>query len=624
MKLRTSRGRRSGRSLAVATGLTALLATVLGGAPALDGTPQRAAAATDDRPTAAGTEAAQAKAVESGRKVEVLSLRDERSTTHANPDGTFTSRQYVQPVRVRKNGEWTDIDTTLVRQKNGSWAPKAALAAMSFSNGGNTTFAEIEKDGRSLSLDWLDKLPKPKIEGSTALYNNVLRGVDLKVTASADGFAHVLVVKDAKAAAQPELAQLDLPVKSQRIKVKKTENGGLTAADAATGGAVFEAAQPMMWDSSGATATPEGAASAPTAAATPDTTEVTTTADEVVTPPDGARVADVGVDVAAGTLSLKPDAGLLKGKDTVYPVYIDPVTKTANRSAWTMVSSYYPSAEFWKFSDHEGVGRCPADVSYQCAPPDPSTGDVKRQFFAIPTGTFQDKKIVKAEFAVTMVHTYSDSGRTVELGRVNSSGASAINSGTNWSNQPSLKDNITSQSPTNPAGSCTSTNQNVRFTVTGTVQKAADSGWDTTTFRLKAGSESDYSYWKRFCGNAHLEVTYNRPPLQPDMDDLQMSPGGVCEYGNATEHYVAEVPVLSAYIKDYDHGDLGGNTEKLQAQFQVFWTKDGTSYTKTATMPAKSTTDASNSGQTGVRCSSTRQVPMSRATVRLASPCRRT
>ncbi|MER6091736.1 DNRLRE domain-containing protein [Streptomyces bluensis] len=501
---------------------------------------------------------------------------------------------------------------------------EAALAAMSFSNGGNTTFAEIEKDGRSLSLDWLDKLPKPKIEGSTALYNNVLRGVDLKVTASADGFAHVLVVKDAKAAAQPELAQLDLPVKSQGIKVKKTENGGLTAADAATGGAVFEAAQPMMWDSSGATATPEGAASAPTAAATPDTTEVTTTADEVVPPPDGARVADVGVDVAAGTLSLKPDAGLLKGKDTVYPVYIDPVTKTANRSAWTMVSSYYPSAEFWKFSDHEGVGRCPADVSYQCAPPDPSTGDVKRQFFAIPTGTFQDKKIVKAEFAVTMVHTYSDSGRTVELGRVNSSGASAINSGTNWSNQPSLKDNITSQSPTNPAGSCTSTNQNVRFTVTGTVQKAADSGWDTTTFRLKAGSESDYSYWKRFCGNAHLEVTYNRPPLQPDMDDLQMSPGGVCEYGNATEHYVAEVPVLSAYIKDYDHGDLGGNTEELQAQFQVFWTKDGTSYTKTATMPAKSTTDASNSGQTGVRCSSTRQVPMSRATVRLASPCRRT
>ncbi len=123
-----------------------------------------------------------------------------------------------------------------------------------------------------------------------------------------------------------------------------------------------------------------------------------------------------------------------------------------------------------------------------------------------------------------MVHTYSDSGREVQLARVNSTGASAINSSTNWSNQPSAKETVASKSPTNPAGSCTSTNQNVRFGVTGTVQKAADNGWDTTTFRLKAGSESDTSYWKRFCGNAHLSVTYNRPPLQPDQDDLSMTP----------------------------------------------------------------------------------------------------
>ncbi|UYM24007.1 hypothetical protein NQP46_12470 [Streptomyces albus] len=69
----------------------------------------------------------------------------------------------------------------------------------------------------------------------------------------------------------------------------------------------------------------------------------------------------------------------------------------------------------------------------------------------MPTGTFEGKDIISAEFAVTMVHTYSSSGKAVELGRVNSAGGSAISSSTNWGNQPSQKELIDSKSPTNPA-----------------------------------------------------------------------------------------------------------------------------------------------------------------------------
>ncbi|RVU29174.1 LamG domain-containing protein [Streptomyces antnestii] len=594
MKCHALGNRRQRRAAVIATTLTALLATGLGVVPGLGAAPQPAAAATRDPQTAAGTAEAQTKAAKSGKKVEVLALRDERSTTVANPNGTFTTTEYVQPIRTRKDGKWTDIDTTLVKQRNGTFAPKAALTAMTFSGGGDKTFAGIEKDGRSLSLDWPHKLPKPKIDGATATYANVLQGVDLRVTASAEGFSHVLVVKNAKAAANPELGRLELPVDTGSVKLKKTQDGGLQAQDSGGGGTVFEAPQPMMWDSSHTSQTPDSATPAPSASpSTP--ADAGTGTDGAVTPPDGAQVSDVAVDTARDTVTLTPDAALLKGKDTVYPVYIDPVYKTANSTGWTMVSSYYSSSEFWKFSDDEGVGRCPADVSYRCT----SSSDVKRQFFAIPTGTFEDKHIVKAEFAVTMVHTYSTSAREVQLGRVNSSGASAISSSTNWGNQPSLKDAITSQSPTNPAGSCTSTNQNVRFNVANTVQKAADSGWDTTTFRLKAGDEGDYSYWKRFCGNAHLEVTYNRPPLQPDMDDLQMTPGGSCEYGNAIDHAVSDPPKLSAFIKDYDHRDIGSNSETLQAQFHVFWTVGSTTYDKYTLSKKIDTTDASKSGQTG-------------------------
>ncbi|WP_018530966.1 MULTISPECIES: LamG-like jellyroll fold domain-containing protein [unclassified Streptomyces] len=579
----------------IAATLTALLASGLGALPSIGGdAPAAAAADKDTSLTAAGSGDAQAKAAKAGKKVEVLALRDERSTTTANPDGTFTTIEYVQPIRTRKDGKWQDIDTTLVKQANGTYAPKAALTAMAFSGGGDETFAQLEKDGRSLSLGWQAKLPKPKIDGSTATYANVLDGVDLKITASAEGFSHVLVVKNAKAAANPDLAKLQLPVDTDSVTLRKTASGGLEAKDKTSGGTVFEAPQPMMWDSSRGTA-PDGDASAsPSPTATASATAGTDEGD-TVTPPDGAQVADVALDASADSVTLTPDTDLLQGKDTVYPVYIDPVYKTANRTSWTMVSSYWSGNSYWKFDDHEGVGHCPSDVSYTCA--DPS--DVKRQFFALPTGSFEDKDIVAAEFAVTMVHTYSTSARSVELGRVNSSGASAINSGTTWKNQPSLKDAITSQSPTNPAGSCTSTNQNVRFNVKSTVQKAADSGWDTTTFRLKAGSESDTSYWKRFCGNAHLEVTYNRPPLQPGMDDLTMAPGGVCEYGNAAEHYVAEAPKLTAVIKDLDHGDTGSNTETLQAQFHVWWTSGSTTVDKYTLSKKITTRDATSSGQTG-------------------------
>ncbi|WP_258021330.1 LamG-like jellyroll fold domain-containing protein [Streptomyces anatolicus] len=587
---RLATGARPGRRAAmIAVTLTALLASGLGLGPVgLGGDPRPAAAADREPPAARGASEARVAAAESGEKVEVSALRDERSTTFANPDGTFTTTEHVQPIRTRKAGKWTDIDTDLVEQADGSYAPKAALSAMSFSGGGDTTFAEIDKDGRSLSLGWPHKLPRPKVTGPTATYPDVFEGVDLKVTADAEGFSHVLVVKNAKAADHPGLAELELALDTESVTLEETDGGGLEAVADGGGGRVFEAPQPMMWDSShtvGSARKDTPSASTADGAGT----------DSAVTPPEGAQVSDVTVAADADSVTLRPDAELLKGDDTVYPVYIDPVYKTANRTGWTMVSSYYSSSEFWKFDDDEGVGRCPADVSYRCT----SGSDVKRQFFALPTGTFEDKDIVSAEFAVTMVHTYSEAGKDVQLGRVSSGGASAISSKTNWGNQPSLKDAITTKSPTNPAGSCTSTNQNVRFDVSGTVQKAASSGWDTTTFRLKAEDEGSYAYWKRFCGNAQLEVTYNRPPLQPAMDDLKMTPGGSCEYGSAEEHYVSDAPKLKAFLKDYDHGDTGSNSETLRAEFHVFWTVGGKTYDRYSTTAKQSTVDASKSGQTG-------------------------
>ncbi|MFL5993860.1 MAG: LamG domain-containing protein, partial [Streptomyces sp.] len=220
---------RKRRPLVAAATIAALLTPGLSvlPAPAAEQASVGTSTSTDGN-TSLSPSDAQARAKKSGKTVEIQSLRDERSTTVANPDGTFTTKQYVQPVRTRKDGKWTDIDTTLVKLKNGTLAPRAATTAMSFSGGGDTTFAQIEKDGHALSLDWPSKLPKPKIDGSTATYGNVLDGVDLKVTASAEGFSHILVVKNAEAAANPGLANLQLPVDTDSVDLTEDADGGLT------------------------------------------------------------------------------------------------------------------------------------------------------------------------------------------------------------------------------------------------------------------------------------------------------------------------------------------------------------------------------------------------------------
>ncbi|MEU5163912.1 LamG-like jellyroll fold domain-containing protein [Streptomyces sp. NPDC020875] len=516
---------------------------------------------------------ARAVAETSGRKVEVTALRDERSETWANPDGTFTRKEYALPVRALKNGKWTEVDTRLTRLPGGRLTPRAATAAMTFGGEGDRVFATLVRDGRSFSVSWPDPLPRPKVNGSAATYRGVLPGVDLVVRAEADGFSHLLVVKSAKAAAHPRLAALSLPLTSAGLRLSRGADGGLKAADH-TGGTVFEAPQPVMWDSGPAPVRPPDGV--PAAA-----------------PPEGARVADVGLRVDRGSLALTPDPRLLRGAGTRYPVYIDPVARTATRTGWTWVSSGNPGLEGWKFPNSDdgvesgkGVGRCPANVSVRCA----NTNDVQRQYYALPTGGFEGKTILSAEFSITLVHTYNSELRPVELHRMNSGGSSAINSGTNWNNKPTSKGLIDTASAATPTGSCTATNQNVRFNVKSALQSAANKGWDTSTFGLMAASEDSYASWKRFCNNGALEVTYNRLPYQPLMSELTMSPGGKCTYGQSAEHLVNAAPRLNAVVWDPDHGDAGGNSEQVRAQFAVFWTAaDGTVKRHTVTTGYKTT-----------------------------------
>lgn len=158
------------------------------------------AAETAAEKPAASTEAqrALADAKDSGERVEVADERSERTTVYANPDGyTFTLEESAIPVRVPKpGGGWQAPDPTLERNSDGAVAPKAAAVEMEFSAGGaDSPLVRIEERGRSLELGWRGTLPEPQLDGASALYKDVMDDVDLKVTASIEGFRHVLIIK---------------------------------------------------------------------------------------------------------------------------------------------------------------------------------------------------------------------------------------------------------------------------------------------------------------------------------------------------------------------------------------------------------------------------------------------
>ncbi len=139
-----------------------------------------------------------------GRRVEILSLRSENAQTFAKPQGGYTEEQSAEPRFARQpDGSLARIDTTL-RATGKTVTPAAAALPVEFSAGGTGPAAKLRDGDRELSITWpFGPLPKPVLSGADAIYPEVLPGVDLKLTASPQGFAQVLVVKNREAASTP-------------------------------------------------------------------------------------------------------------------------------------------------------------------------------------------------------------------------------------------------------------------------------------------------------------------------------------------------------------------------------------------------------------------------------------
>ncbi|MDV7220181.1 LamG domain-containing protein [Streptomyces prunicolor] len=480
-------------------------------------------------------QAASAQAVESGERVEVVGQRTEYSTTYANPDGlTFKLVQSAVPVRAKlADGSWTAPDATLERRADGSIGPKAAVLGIALSQGGDGAgLVTLTEDGASLSLGWPGKLPEPTLDGASALYANVFPGVDLRMTATVEGVQQVLVVKSADAAANPELKKLDFSLRADGLTVRDG-GGGLSAVDA-NGNTVFRAPAAQMWDSAGDAAPSSATASSGTASQasfslvsaddTPATSEDGSgeaSADPAAGPSDGDASVVLPVSADADSVTVVPDAKLLTGADTVYPLYIDPDV-SLSESERTLLSS--DGDKFYNFSggdDGKGVGYCGTYVTggyaYYCG-----SGYKNRMYFEFSPSKLAGKQVLDATFRVTERFSMSCEPTWVDLTRTGN-----ISSSTTWPGPTANWDLMVDRNVSAGRGSACDPSQPdkaIEFNdsasepnenLTSTVKKFAAGDFSRLTLMLKAHDESDPNGWKRFDDDATLDVDFVGIPAKP-------------------------------------------------------------------------------------------------------------
>ncbi|MFC4036690.1 LamG-like jellyroll fold domain-containing protein [Streptomyces polygonati] len=523
---------------------------------------------------------AAATARRTGVRTAVDSLTTPTDEVLADPSGTFLLDANAQPVRARKSDRWVPVDLRLKQRSDGSWAPAAtAYGTVAFSGGGDAPLAVTSSGGTSLALTWPTALPVPAVSGSTATYRSVLPGVDLVMSATADGgLSDVLVIHSAQAARNPALRSLRLGSSVRGGKLAVARDGGLALTDS-RGDLVADGATPLAWDSN--TVLPGSAQHNHQAKLAADPSDSGH-------PGLAARIAPVRVKAAGGSLTLAADPGLLANTSTVWPVYADPSVNwhpvTAGTPMFDEVKQGCPGNSFVnKTSDLADNGYL--GVGYNgwqegsCY-----TGDEHAVYQWNLPKSIWGADIHSAEVDATDI--YSASCATTAT--VNLHWSKGMGSGTDWSNRPGYNSYSTSASfgpaynPTYCPNNGSTTNG---FNVLTPIRSSASAHSSTFTVTLSEDSlESKHNDlgFKRFEHNPTLQIFFNNAPNAPTASTMSAVSGAddaacdtVSPYPYMGKTIATTPPVLKAKVSD-------PNSDKLQATFQYWINGQTTMHTVTS------------------------------------------
>jgi RHS repeat-associated protein len=467
------------------------------------------------------------------RNIEVLSARTTDSTTWALPSGELQTSSYAGPIRVKQDGTWQDIDTSL-SDTGANLTPEATAADVAVSDGGDTSLASVSKGDKSFGLGWEDKLPAPQVKGSTASYD-LGDGQRLTVTALAQGFSQNVVLEKAP----DEAVSYRIPVKLGGLKLSQADSGHLLLKDSA-GKLVAEASAPMMWDS-----TKNDASGEPEHQAKVDT--------KIETADDGAQ-----------TLVLTPAADFLA--TATYPVTVDPTSTLAvTTDTWVQTPDY---------TDSQLGSQELKSGTYD------SGTHVARSFLKFDVAKFKGKHITDTNLALYSYYssTCSTAGAGTRVRRVTSDWSSST---ITWGAQPTTTtaDAVVNTGAWGYSSSCTARYSN--WDIDGIVQAWAN-GLPNYGLRINSADEADSLTWRRYRSANYttsgyapkLTVTYNS---YATTSSAAISPKFPNPYNGKT--YVTSLtPTLSAKVTDAD-----GSTVKGQFEVTADPAYADTTYSYTAT-----------------------------------------
>ncbi|MCM3657297.1 hypothetical protein M3147_08540 [Agromyces mediolanus] len=515
---------------------------------------------------AATPEAAAALAADCDVDVEITDARTPWASTWATAGGSERLELSAMPSRVERDGEWVDLDRTLVVADGGATIEAAASVYELELSGGDVPAREprplgvIEIEGERLEVWFPLPLPAPELEGPTATYR-LDDGVRLEVTVNPDatGFTPIVVLDSPAAAARFESALVAAraaaagagtgtdvafrTIVSEGLTLVGSDDGSVQVVDG-EGTVVFEAPPSLMWDAAGE---PEGTAE-PTAA---EGDPALATVERGTHPLVGDRVAQMPVGIVGDELVVSPDRAMLTDPATVWPVRIDPSFSGKGAVRWTLVRTGGFSSSIYKWTDpiDGGNGRCD-DSSCNAV----FTARLAWEYDGLDTiRNMSGADIVSAQFTVYGVHSYSCTPSTSELYLAN-----PLTAGTNWGN---LGQGTIIASMTNSQRPSCGTDGWREYDATTAARMLADYEWPTLSMGLKSRDESSMASWKRFGHDAKLAITYNRPPNKATNVKLA-APVNACVAGAGRPIIATTTPTISAVATDPD----GGN---VQAEFSV-------------------------------------------------------